>query len=82
MPRSRLPELEAETYYHADLIGLAVVTLTGEDFGTVRSVQDYGAGELLEIERPDHTTLFLPFNHAAYRYKPAGQGNNLIKRRH
>lgn len=65
IPRSRLPELEAETYYHADLIGLAVVTLTGEDFGTVRSVQDYGAGELLEIERPDHTTLFLPFNHAA-----------------
>lgn len=64
IPRSRLPELEAETYYHADLIGLAVVTLIGEDFGTVRSVQDYGAGELLEIERPDHTTLFLPFNHA------------------
>jgi 16S rRNA processing protein RimM len=65
IPRSRLPELEAETYYHADLIGLTVITLRGEDFGMVRSVQDYGAGELLEIERPDHTTLFLPFNHAA-----------------
>ncbi len=65
IPRSRLPELEAETYYHADLIGLTVVTTAGATFGTVRSVQNYGAGELLEIERPDRTTQFIPFNHAA-----------------
>ena len=65
IPRSRLPELEAETYYHADLIGLTVLTTAGDTFGTVKSVQDYGAGELLEIERPDRTTQFTPFNHAA-----------------
>lgn len=65
IPRSRLPELEAETYYHADLIGLIVVTTAGATFGTVRSLQNYGAGELLEIERPDRTTQFIPFSHAA-----------------
>lgn len=78
IPRSRLPELDAETYYHADLIGLSVVTLMGERLGTVKSVQDYGAGDLLEIERPDHTTLFLPFNHAAVPEVSLAKGQLVI----
>ncbi|MEZ5647924.1 MAG: ribosome maturation factor RimM [Alphaproteobacteria bacterium] len=65
VPRTHLPELEDETYYHADLIGLTAVTVTGATFGCVRSVHDYGAGDLLEIEQPDHSTIFIPFSRAA-----------------
>lgn len=50
--RDRLPEAEEGEFYHADLIGLAVVSPDGARIGTVVAVQNYGAGDLLEI-RPE-----------------------------
>jgi 16S rRNA processing protein RimM len=47
--RDRLPEPEPGAYYHADLIGLAALDPAGAPIGTVISVQNYGAGDLLEI---------------------------------
>jgi 16S rRNA processing protein RimM len=49
VPRDRLPATEEDEFYHADLIGLRVVSLAGESLGEVRSVQNYGASDLLEI---------------------------------
>jgi 16S rRNA processing protein RimM len=63
VPRDRLPAIEEpETYYHADLIGLAVVGPDGASIGSVSAVQNFGAGDLLEI-RPSAggPTLLLPF---------------------
>ena len=51
VPRSALPPLEEGEYYHADLLGLAVVSDTGEPLGTVVAVANFGAGDILEIER-------------------------------
>ena len=48
--RSALPPLEADEYYHADLIGLPAVDGQGAVVGTVVAVENYGAGDLLEIE--------------------------------
>jgi 16S rRNA processing protein RimM len=48
--RDRLPAPDADEYYLADLIGLAVRGPAGEALGTVRSVADFGAGDLLEID--------------------------------
>src|SRR5690606_33102986 len=50
--RADLPPPEEDEFYLADLIGLAVETPEGEPLGVVRSVQDFGAGDLLEI-KPD-----------------------------
>jgi 16S rRNA processing protein RimM len=50
--RARLPPTEAGEYYHTDLIGLAVVTDAGAALGTVIAVQNFGAGDLLEV-KPD-----------------------------
>ena len=50
--RSALPPLEEGEYYHADLIGLPAVDRDGNAIGTVIAVENYGAGDLLEIERP------------------------------
>jgi 16S rRNA processing protein RimM len=50
VPRERLPPTEdAETFYHADLIGLAAVTDGGAPLGTVTAVHNFGAGDLIEI---------------------------------
>lgn len=47
--RSALPPLEAGEYYHADIIGLPCVDREGAAVGTVAGVENYGAGDLLEV---------------------------------
>ena len=49
VPRDRLPPAGEDEFYHADLIGLAAVTVDGARLGTVIAVENYGAGDLLEI---------------------------------
>ncbi|WP_225204553.1 ribosome maturation factor RimM [Novosphingobium huizhouense] len=51
VPRSALPPLADGEYYHADLIGLPAVSTTGEALGTCIAVDNFGAGDVLEIER-------------------------------
>ena len=50
--REELPPLEEGEYYHADLLGLTAVSDTGEALGTVIAIDNYGAGDVIEIERP------------------------------
>ena len=52
VPRSALPPLDPGEYYHADLIGLDAITTAGERLGVCVAVENYGAGDVLEIERP------------------------------
>lgn len=59
--RSALPPLEEGEYYHADLIGLPVVTTQGVDVGKVAAVENFGAGDILEIEKPSGKRFMVPF---------------------
>lgn len=52
VPRSALPPLAEGEYYHADLIGLPAVSTDGEKLGEVIAVENFGAGDVIEIERP------------------------------
>ena len=64
--RSRLPNLPDDEYYHADLVGLDVVDTGGSALGRVKSVQNHGATDLLEVTLPDSSaTVLLPFTLAA-----------------
>ena len=47
--RSDLPSLPDDEYYHSDLIGLEVLDTGGAKIGKVTAVQDFGAGDILEI---------------------------------
>ena len=49
--RGALPALEEGEYYHADLIGLTVITDEGESVGAVVAVQNFGATDILEIQK-------------------------------
>lgn len=49
VPRAALPAPDAESWYQADLVGLAVETRTGDRFGLVAAIVNYGAGDLVEI---------------------------------
>ncbi|MHA1164255.1 MAG: ribosome maturation factor RimM [Alphaproteobacteria bacterium] len=61
--RAALPEVEDEsTIYYADLIGLVAIDDNGSALGQVVSVQNFGAGDLLEV-RPctGGATVLVPF---------------------
>lgn len=65
-PRDRLPDLGDDEFYHTDLIGLQVLDTGGTVLGLVRSVQNHGAGDLLEIHGPGvGGTVLLPFTREA-----------------
>lgn len=65
--RDALPALdEEETYYHADLIGLAAEDRAGRPLGKVRAVHNFGAGDLLELDGGlDGPPFLLAFTKAA-----------------
>ena len=59
--RSALPPLEEGEYYHVDLIGLPCEDPDGQAVGTVVAVENFGAGDILEIEKPDGKRSMVPF---------------------
>jgi 16S rRNA processing protein RimM len=59
--RSALPPLEDGEYYHADLIGLPAEDRDGRAIGIVAAVENYGAGDLLEIEDEAGKRSLIPF---------------------
>ena len=61
VPREALPEPDEDEFYLTDLIGLAVVTPEGTTLGKVKAVQNFGAGDLLEIDAGRGQTWHLPF---------------------
>ncbi|TGX52336.1 16S rRNA processing protein RimM [Sphingomonas gei] len=60
VPRSALPPLEDGEYYHVDLLELPAVSDTGDALGKVIAIDNYGAGDVLEIERPDGKRFMVP----------------------
>ena len=67
VPRERLPAPEdSDEFYHADLIGLAVVDASGAALGRVVALHNFGAGDIVEVRRAEgRDTVMLPFTEAA-----------------
>lgn len=63
--RAALPPPEEDEFYETDLIGLVATREDGSIFGTIRAVNDFGAGASLEIEDQAGQTLLVPFTNAA-----------------
>ena len=60
VPRDALPLLGDGEYYHADLIGLPVESAAGGVVGRVVAVDNFGAGDVIEIESPDGRRFMVP----------------------
>lgn len=61
--RDRFPELDEDEYYVSDLIGIAVIDGHGQILGKIKAIQNYGAGDLLEIQYQGKSVL-IPFTKA------------------
>jgi len=78
--RADLPPPEDDEFYEADLIGLAAMLEDGSRFGTVRAVNDFGAGASLEIEDAAGKTVVVPFTGAAPRRENRRSGRGRFRR--
>ncbi|MFN3553087.1 MAG: ribosome maturation factor RimM [Novosphingobium meiothermophilum] len=58
--RSEMPPLAEGEYYHADLIGLPAVSTEGEALGECVAVENFGAGDLIEIRKANGKTFMVP----------------------
>ena len=65
VPREALPPLGEGEYYHADLLGLPCVSTSGEDLGVCVAIENFGAGDVIEIERPDGKRFMVPMTREA-----------------
>ena len=64
--RDALPDdLDEEEFYHADLIGLEVRDDAGETIGKITAVQNFGAGDMLEVRPRGGQSVFIPFTRLA-----------------
>jgi 16S rRNA processing protein RimM len=64
VPRSRLRATEPDEFYHADLMGLPVFDTDDQQLGTVAAVHNFGAGDLLEVQRAAGGSVLLTFTQA------------------
>ena len=65
MPSCTFPEKRAlrwkkGKYYIADIIGMTVITDTGETLGTVSDVLETGANDVYVVKRPGGKDLLIP----------------------
>jgi 16S rRNA processing protein RimM len=60
--RDKLPAADEGEYYYADLVGLHVVDENGTSYGKVVGVDNFGAGDLLDIKPANAPSFYLPYN--------------------
>lgn len=61
VPRSALPDLPTDEFYYTDLQGMEALQPDGSRLGIVQSVDNFGAGDVLEVLADDGRRLTLPF---------------------
>lgn len=62
VPRDSLPSLGEGEYYHADLLGLPAVSTEGGSLGIVVAIDNFGASDVIEIEKPDGKRFMVPIS--------------------
>jgi len=58
--KSSLPELEPDTYYWADIVGMSVVSVDGRVLGTVASIMETGSNDVYVVKTPDNGEILIP----------------------
>lgn len=71
VPRTSLPALEEDEFYHIDIIDLRCVSDTGEELGKIFAIYEFGAGDVVEIERASGKKFMVPVGAIDMRNDPA-----------
>lgn len=63
--RDKMPQEETGEFYYVDLIGLTVLK-AGEEFGTVESVENFGAGDIINVRLKNGKVFPFDFSDATF----------------
>ena len=63
VPRAVLPALPPDEFYYSDLEGMEALRADGSHFGVVLSIDNFGAGDVLEVRADDGRRISMPFTH-------------------
>lgn len=72
--RASLPAEEEGEFYYDDLVGLSVRDETGAVVGKISAVQNFGGGDVLELNVQHRKGVLIPFTHAAVPEILIGEG--------
>jgi len=76
--KESLPELEEETFWHDDLIGMEVKDKAGKLYGKVAAVYNFGAGDILDVKADDAKSVMIPFTKAEVPEVNVGENHLII----
>ena len=79
VPREALPSPDEEEFYLTDLIGLRVETAAGALLGRIKAVQNFGAGDILEIQPNQGAAFYLPFTREVVPEVHLAEGRVLVE---
>mgnify|MGYP003115540577 CR=1 FL=1 len=71
VPRAALPALDEDEFYHIDIVGLRCVSDDGEELGKIFAIYEFGAGDVIEIERANGKKFMVPVKAIDMRNDPA-----------
>lgn len=77
--RAQLPPADEDEFYYSDLIGLRAESAAGELIGHVRAVENFGAGDIVEIIPPSGDSLLLPFTKAVVPVVDVAGGKIIVE---
>lgn len=60
--RDQIPLDSSDEYLWADLPGRSLVDAEGTAFGTITTIQNFGAGDVVEVRSPEGHTMMMPFS--------------------
>jgi 16S rRNA processing protein RimM len=58
--KASLPELEPDTYYWSDIVGMSVVSVDGQPVGTIASLIETGSNDVYVVQAPDSGEILIP----------------------
>jgi 16S rRNA processing protein RimM len=76
--RARLPAPPPDEFYHNDLLGLAAEEADGSAFGRIAALHDFGAGDLVELERPSGERVLLAFTRDVFPLVDVAAGRVVV----
>ncbi len=60
--RELLPQEDEDEFYHVDLMGLSVIDKDGKNIGSVTTIHNFGAGDILEFKSIDNRLEVIQFS--------------------
>ena len=79
VPRDAMPQAEDGEYYIEDLVGITLTTEDGAAYGHIRSVENYGGGDIVVIARTNGEETMLALTDSHFPHIDSARGTATVR---